>query len=180
MGEGRRLSEKSARVLGLIATGHSYEQIVHGEGDITYRDIFLAAEEALELNHPPDRGARIARIKAEYPNAYERWTPEDDAALADIHRSGATVSAMADYFGRQPSAIRSRLIKLQLESAYSGKTALTKAVYPNAYERWTLETDSLLAEMHESGASMLEMIECFQRQESAIRSRLAKLGLESG
>lgn len=40
----RYLSEKSVRVLRLIADGHSYSQIVDGNPDIKYRDIFDAAE----------------------------------------------------------------------------------------------------------------------------------------
>ena len=108
----RSLSDKSTRVLGLIATGHSYDQIVNGERDVTYPDIFLAAEEALRLGSAADFADSVAQIKAKYPNAYERWTPDDDDALAEMHRTGASVKAMADRFQRQPSAIRSRLTKL--------------------------------------------------------------------
>jgi hypothetical protein len=108
-----KLSEKSARILGLIAAGHSYDQIVSGE-NVTYADIFLAAEEALRLTGAPDGRDRLAAIKAKFPNAYERWTEAEDAALTDMHRSGASTEAMAKRFSRQPSAITSRLSKLGL------------------------------------------------------------------
>jgi hypothetical protein len=49
----RYLSEKAVKVLRLIADGHSYSQMVNGNPDIKYRDIFDVAEEALSLNiHP--------------------------------------------------------------------------------------------------------------------------------
>ncbi|MFD5536339.1 hypothetical protein ACFWIJ_00395 [Streptomyces sp. NPDC127079] len=50
--------------------------------------------------------------------------------------------------------------------------------YPRAYERWTLEDDQLLLRLHTSGSGVDELAERFARQPSAIRSRLAKLGVE--
>ena len=51
----------------------------------------------------------MAEIRREYPNAYLPWTAESDAALLAAYQSGHDVAALADTFGRQPSAIRSRL-----------------------------------------------------------------------
>jgi len=42
-------SEKTVRVLRLIAVGHSYAQIIDGGAGLSYRDVFAAAREALEL-----------------------------------------------------------------------------------------------------------------------------------
>ncbi len=50
MSEQNKLSEKSKIILGLIAEGHSYSQIVDGHSGISYLDIFNAAEDALRLN----------------------------------------------------------------------------------------------------------------------------------
>ncbi|MCD7445629.1 hypothetical protein K4B79_46575 [Streptomyces lincolnensis] len=50
--------------------------------------------------------------------------------------------------------------------------------YPKAYERWTPEDDQLLLRLHTSGSGVDELTERFARQPSAIRSRLAKLGME--
>ncbi|MFE3032669.1 hypothetical protein ACFXKY_13610 [Streptomyces canus] len=50
--------------------------------------------------------------------------------------------------------------------------------YPKAYERWTPEDDQLLLRLHTSGSGVDELAERFARQPSAIRSRLAKLGME--
>jgi hypothetical protein len=52
-----------------------------------------------------------------------------------------------------------------------------KQNHPKAYAPWTASDDAELAAMHASGASKNEMAEHFQRQPSAIRSRLTKLGL---
>jgi hypothetical protein len=114
MSKPRSLSEKGLRVMGLIATGHSYEEIVKLEQDVCYQDIFHAAEEALRLHSPRDFDTRMAEIKAQHPNAYERWVPEDDSLLAEMHKAGTAIEAMAERFRRQPSAIRSRLAKLEL------------------------------------------------------------------
>jgi hypothetical protein len=115
MSNQRRLSEKSVKVLGLIAEGHSYSQIVDGHADIHYHDIFHAAEEALRLDESKrDYHERIAQIKSRYPNAYEPWSAADDIELAAMHSRCRQIEEMATRFQRQPSAIRSRLAKLNL------------------------------------------------------------------
>jgi hypothetical protein len=48
--------------------------------------------------------------------------------------------------------------------------------YPKAYTKWTEEEESLLITEHAKGKSIDELAERFQRQPSAIRSRLGKLG----
>jgi hypothetical protein len=59
----------------------------------------------------PVRGQadHIAEVRRKYPNAYMPWSAEADAALLADHRAGHDVTTLADTFGRQPSAIRSRL-----------------------------------------------------------------------
>jgi hypothetical protein len=109
----RYLSEKSIKVLRLIADGHSYGQIVGGNSDIKYPDIFDAAEEALRLNDTPSaHEERLEFIKKKYSRAYERWTQNEDANLVALHADGLAVDELAARFQRQPSAIRSRLDKL--------------------------------------------------------------------
>jgi uncharacterized protein (DUF433 family) len=54
---------------------------------------------------------------------------------------------------------------------------MAKRTYPNAYMPWSADDDAQLADMHGAGASKAEMAAHFQRQPSAIRSRLSKLGL---
>jgi len=63
--------------------------------------------------------------------------------------------------------------------AYQSRLAQIKAKYPRAYEKWSETEDADLSALHEKVATMTEMVERFQRQPSAIRSRLAKLGMGS-
>ncbi|MBK9189050.1 MAG: hypothetical protein IPM33_08855 [Phycisphaerales bacterium] len=115
MSESHRLSQKSISVLGLIAEGHSYAQIVDGHPDISYLDIFQAAEEALHHIEPKLAYQQwLADLRQRYPNAYQAWTPTDDAELESSFRQGSSTRELARRFGRQPSAIRSRLVKLGL------------------------------------------------------------------
>ncbi len=60
----------------------------------------------------PSRGAPLDEIRREHPKAYERWSPKEDAELRRLHTQGASVGELSIRFGRQPSAIRSRLRKL--------------------------------------------------------------------
>jgi hypothetical protein len=45
-------------------------------------------------------------------DAYQPWTPELDKALKRMVDSGASISKMAEHFGRTKGAIYSRLKKL--------------------------------------------------------------------
>jgi hypothetical protein len=117
MAGARGLGEKSVAILRMIADGWSYAQIVDGHPELSYFDVFHAAQEALDLNDAlnqpkSDYDERLARIKSRFPNAYERWTPEEEATLVSMHRDGNTLTAIADRLGRQPSALRSRLLRL--------------------------------------------------------------------
>lgn len=110
-------SNKTVAVLSLIAEGHSYSQIVESHPDITYRDIFKAAEEALQLlENPSDYHQRMEQIKAKHPRAYERWSDEEEAQLTTMWGRGTSLAQLAIEFERQPSAIRSRIAKLGLDT----------------------------------------------------------------
>lgn len=117
MARSQKLNRKSVTVLRLIADGHSYAQIVDSHADITYLDIFAAAEEALELLESYSvYDERVTKIKQKHSRAYERWMDEEDRELAGMCQEGNTVAEMADHLGRQPSAFRSRLMRLGLEA----------------------------------------------------------------
>lgn len=111
-----KLSDKSRQILTLISAGHTYEQILALKPDFTYKDIFGAAEEALEIEISSNSSHqdRLADIKRHYPNAYEPWTPRQDEILTSMHKGGAPVKAIASALKRQPSAISSRTKKLGL------------------------------------------------------------------
>ena len=127
MTEPRRLSNKSLKVLKLIAEGRSYSGIVDGNPDLNYHDIFFAAEEAVWLDESivvqaenmgptvrPTELNAMERAKQKHPKAYTPWSESDDTELAEMHANGVDNKEMAARFQRQPSAIRSRLKKLGL------------------------------------------------------------------
>jgi DNA-binding CsgD family transcriptional regulator len=117
--EANKLSPKSRNILAAIAQGRSYDQILAGELDLTYHDIFNAAAEALAVAEPGNHNyqERLEEIQQLHPRAYEKWTDEEDAQLTELFRSGKTAQQTAETLQRQPSAVRSRLKKLNLISS---------------------------------------------------------------
>ncbi len=52
-----------------------------------------------------------------------------------------------------------------------------RAIYPKAYSSWKNEDDQKLKDLYIKGVTTKQMVIVFQRQPSAIRSRIRKLGL---
>lgn len=73
-------------------------------------------EDALAVKVPEDQdrgeGHDVEEVRRWHPRAYERWTAEEDQRLRDLHDAGWDEADLASEFGRQSSAIRSRLRKL--------------------------------------------------------------------
>ena len=139
------LSEQSTTILGLIAEGRSYEQILQRHPTLTYFDVFAAAREALDrlqapapepteehrmLHHlanaaevgdgeaPPEKRLplHIERARKTHRRAWARWTRDEDAQLTTLFQQGAARSEIEQQLGRQPGAITGRLLKLGLIS----------------------------------------------------------------
>jgi hypothetical protein len=62
----------------------------------------------------PIKGYSVDKIRAKFPKAYAKWSPEDDEKLKMLYQSGKSVKELADQFQRKESAIRARLEKLKL------------------------------------------------------------------
>jgi hypothetical protein len=60
----------------------------------------------------------VFACQQQYPNAYTPWTEEDDMTLTQMWREGATTKELAAHFQRKPSAITSRIKKLELMEKY--------------------------------------------------------------
>lgn len=60
----------------------------------------------------------VFACQQEYPNAYKPWTEEDDLELTQMWCEGATTKELAAHFQRRPSAITSRIKKLELVEKY--------------------------------------------------------------
>ncbi len=54
----------------------------------------------------------VEEIRQQHPSAYEKWTQEDDKELKRLRDLGLSKSELAEHFGRNLGAIRSRLRKL--------------------------------------------------------------------
>lgn len=53
----------------------------------------------------------IYACRQEYPNAFNPWTPGDDAELSRMLTQGASCNELAVHFGRKPTAIAERIRK---------------------------------------------------------------------
>ncbi|MBI4498782.1 MAG: Myb-like DNA-binding domain-containing protein [Chloroflexi bacterium] len=111
-----KLSTKSVSVLELIAQGRSYKQILAILPTLTYLDIFNAAREALAAAATTGSAydERLAEIRKTHSRAYEKWTNEEESQLIQCVQQGKSVGEIASHLQRQPSAIRSRMVKLNL------------------------------------------------------------------
>jgi hypothetical protein len=111
------LSPKAVTVSELIAQGYTYEQILVVQPTLTYLNIFNAAQEALEVLHESlrnDYDKRLAQIRKAHPRAYEKWSDEEETKLIQLVQSGISVKEISSKLQRQPSAIRSRMMRLGL------------------------------------------------------------------
>ena len=60
----------------------------------------------------------VFACQQEFPNAYNPWSEEDDLELTQMWCEGATTEELAAHFQRKPSAITSRIKKLELVEKY--------------------------------------------------------------
>lgn len=60
------------------------------------------------------RGKGFDAIRETHPNAYRKWSEQEDADLRKSFAKGEKVKAIAERSGRKTGAIRSRLVKLGL------------------------------------------------------------------
>lgn len=57
----------------------------------------------------------VYACRQEHPNAFDVWTEEADIELRNMRAEGASVDAIAEHFGRKPSAIITRMKKLKIQ-----------------------------------------------------------------
>ncbi|GIJ30504.1 hypothetical protein Vqi01_56660 [Micromonospora qiuiae] len=97
------------------------ELITHLSGEIPPEDLAVAADVlqavlsglASIYGTPGDgRAYTVAQKRLRHPNAYARWTEEEENRLRERFRAGATVTQLSKEFGRVEGGIRSRLVRL--------------------------------------------------------------------
>ena len=110
-------------MLEMIALGYTYEQILAAYPNLTYLNIFDAAREALDVSRlePPPKAPVYTydEVRQQHAKAYMRWTSDEDESLRRMVEGGLTVAQIANRLQRQRSAIRSRIVKLNLVSGLS-------------------------------------------------------------
>ena len=114
--ERRGLSARATAVLRLISQGRTYEQILSLHPELTYLDIFSAAQEALEATAPTG-GTRTEggyEVREPRPRPSEPWSAAEDAELAQLLAGGENVEEVAARLRRRPDAVRARMIRLNL------------------------------------------------------------------
>jgi hypothetical protein len=72
------------------------------------------AKQAIQFMTGGKKAYSVERIRRQHPKAYARWTEEEDRSLRGAWEQGKAIGELAEEFGRQPGAIRSRLRKLGL------------------------------------------------------------------
>jgi len=127
------LCKRSTTILELIAKGLNYDQIIRLNKNVTYPDIFNAAKEALDiidsarpvqenklrdaidtvLKKKTPHQKSVAKMKKQYPRAYERWSKEEERDLKDLYRKHLSINEVAAALQRQPGAISSRLARIR-------------------------------------------------------------------
>ena len=63
----------------------------------------------------------VYACQQEYPNAFLPWSEEDDTTLTQMWHKGATLDELSTHFQRKPSAIASRLKKLEITDKYGDR-----------------------------------------------------------
>jgi len=73
----------------------------------------IPAKEEIEKS-PPSKSYSFMGIRKKYPNAYEKWSNEQDRKLKEYFDLGLSTSEIANKLQRKSGAIRSRIKKLGL------------------------------------------------------------------
>lgn len=79
-----------------------------------------------------------------------------------------------DIFGAAQEALA---LSGEASTAHQLRLARIHAKHPRAYEKWGEEEDQQLRQLVEAGVRVKDIAAQFQRQPSAVRSRIEKLGL---
>lgn len=74
----------------------------------------LRSRNAMRLPGARGKAYSIDEKRQKHPNAYKKWTPEDDQQLRKEFAGGASISELAELLQREEGAIQSRLKRLGL------------------------------------------------------------------
>jgi hypothetical protein len=74
----------------------------------------LADDDAFEK----EKAYSVEEIRLKNPNAYAKWSNEDDDRLEQLYCQGSSVGELTKLLGRNRGAIESRIKKLELKDKY--------------------------------------------------------------
>ena len=57
----------------------------------------------------------LAKVREEYPNAFQRWTKEEEELLRELYQQGHQVPELMVHFKRNQKGIETRLEKLGMD-----------------------------------------------------------------
>lgn len=120
-------------VLGLIASGYSYKQVLETHSSLSLGDIMLSAKVARELVEKIKmveqelkvegeltffvQGGQFKsmdELKRDHPRAFEKWTEQEQTDVERMFKAGESIKTIAEKLQRSYGSIRARLIKLEL------------------------------------------------------------------
>ena len=79
----------------------------------------LSDEKNITNEQPTKYQQRMEKLKSEFPNAYAKWTSEEEQILKKIWKETGSIEAISNALGRHKGSIRSRLGKLGLDALSS-------------------------------------------------------------
>ena len=120
--EQRLLYVALTRALNILILTHSapndYIAAMIASGHITCVEIIrdeMKIETKIEEETPKSKAYSLEDIRTKFPNAYTKWSAEEDERLKELYHSGKTVKELVLLFQRNRGAIDSRLKKLKLK-----------------------------------------------------------------
>ncbi len=120
-------------VLGLIARGYSYKQVLETHPSLSLGDIMLSAKVALdligkvvmvedelkvegELKFVVKGGQfrSVDELKKDHPRAFEKWTDQERQDVERMFKAGDSIKTIAEKLQRSYGSIKARLIRMDL------------------------------------------------------------------
>jgi ATP-dependent DNA helicase RecQ len=120
----------------------------------------------------------LADMAARHPQSLAELAGVPGVGEAKLARYGdAFLEVIKGYDPRHGGDQRSdeNPAPLAISSPSDERLQAIREEYPRAYEKWTPDEDEELLSLHAAGTPLSRLVTHFQRQPSAVRSRLAKL-----
>jgi DNA-directed RNA polymerase specialized sigma24 family protein len=92
-----------------------HQIIVFDEGIDKLAEKITESAEKMRINN---KSYTVDEKRKTHRNAYQPWTDEDDSRLELLYCEGKSITVLAELFGRNSGAIRSRIKKLDLKEKY--------------------------------------------------------------